>query len=142
MRDELVDAVDGFGGRVRVLTIYIAEAHAREEWPIGEAHSNGGVLSLAQAKSLAERRAAARIFEQQLAWPFAIYVDGMGDAFEATFAAWPLRFFVVAADGQTIAHVAHPEPGQYTYSPASLIAPLRAALDACVAYACDATVRG
>ena len=128
LRDDIAALADAFAGRVRIVTIYIAEAHAREEWPIGDHHSKRGVLSLAQARSLAERRAAARLFARELEWPHELLVDGMDDAFEHMFAAWPMRFVVVAADGKTIAHVAQPAPGEFTYSPASLAAPLQAAL--------------
>ena len=74
--------------------------------------------------TLAQRRAAAELFVHELSWPFAVYVDGMADAFERTFAAWPLRFFLVDADGVTLAHVAQPTSG-YTYS----VADLRAAVE-------------
>lgn len=123
MRCELVALADALGPRLRVLTVYIAEAHAQEEWPVGDAHSEG-VCAMSQHATLAQRRAAAELFVHELSWPFAVYVDGMADAFERTFAAWPLRFFLVAADGVTLAHVAQPTSG-YTYS----VADLRAAVE-------------
>ena len=112
-------------GQVCVITIYIAEAHACEEWPVGDEH-NDGACSMSQAKTLGGRREAARHFARELAWPFEIYVDSMEDTFESTFAAWPVRFFIIHTDGATIAHVAYPEPEQHTYS----IDRLRSALEA------------
>lgn len=130
MRDEIVAIADALLGCARVVTVYIAEAHAREEWPIGDEHK-AAVQSLAQAGSLVERREAARLFARELDWPFEVFVDGMNDEFERTFAAWPLRFYVVDADGKTLAHVAHPTPNEFTYQPENLLAPLHAALKRC-----------
>ena len=115
MRDQLVALGNSFAGRLRVVTVYIAEAHAADEWPIGDG-VHPSTCSIKQPVSLRERRAAARAFVRELAWPFEVLVDSMSDAFEHTFAAWPLRFYLVAADGKAFAHVAQPKPNSYVSS--------------------------
>lgn len=114
------------------MTVYIAEAHARDEWPVGDHLDLGacslGACDLTQAKTLRERREAARLLIRELEWPFEVYVDAMGDAFEQTFAAWPLRFYLVNRDGATLAHVAHPVPGTYGYAAESLAAAVERSL--------------
>lgn len=112
MREQLVALGGAFAGRLRVVTIYIAEAHAADEWPIGDA-LHPTACSLKQPVSLRERRAAARAFVRELEWPFEVFVDSMSDDFEATFAAWPLRFYLVTADGKALAHVAQPQPNRF-----------------------------
>jgi len=113
--DGLVDLGARFEGRVRVVLVYIAEAHPRDQWPIGDDHDSS-ITSLEQHATLDARRAAARLFASKLCWPFEVAVDALGDPFERAFAAWPMRLFVVHSDGATLAHVASPTPGMYTYT--------------------------
>ncbi len=76
--------------------IYIQEAHAVDEWPINQLDTG-----LAQHACLEARRAAAQAFLQhlrlqsrELAMP--VWVDDMSNAFNACFASWPFRFWVLA----------------------------------------------
>ena len=52
------------GTRADWLFVYIAEAHAADEWPIASSRFNGarGAVHLAQTRTLASRRAAAAAF--------------------------------------------------------------------------------
>jgi hypothetical protein len=86
-----------FAGRARVLLIYIAEAHAADEWPINSARCAGPRNSVAAPTSLAERRAvAARMCSALPALTtLPLLVDGLDDAFLRTFAAWPVRLYGV-----------------------------------------------
>jgi len=120
---------DTYAGRLRVVTIYIAEAHASDEWPIGD-WLHPTACPLKQPVSLAERREAARVFVRELEWPFEVFVDSMSDGFEDAFAAWPLRFYLVTTDGKTLAHIAHPRPNSYGYSVSDLSAAIEATLAA------------
>lgn len=79
--------------------IYISEAHARDEWPLGQ------VESFDQPTSLEERLALARRFEESYAmFRFAesdghqhvpVFVDSMTNEFEERYAVWPERFFII-----------------------------------------------
>lgn len=68
--------------------MYLAEAHAIDEWPM-----NPDVI--AQPKTASERAAAATTFveEHEFRWP--VVCDTMDDQFLTTFGAWPTRFFAV-----------------------------------------------
>ena len=100
--------------------VYIAEAHAEDEWPISSARHNGGrgVVSVMQTRTLAQRRAAAETLVADFAVPTCVrpggdgvrvFVDDpeRGEPFEQTFAPWPLRFWVVGAGGR-ITFIAEP----------------------------------
>jgi hypothetical protein len=53
-------------------------------------------LTLAERRALAERCAA----DMQLSFP--VLVDGMDDAVEAAYAAWPERLYLVDIDGTVL----------------------------------------
>ena len=75
-------------GRGAVALVYLAEAHASDEWPIGWRHA------IAQTSGDAAARAAAAalfVAEQGVTLPLAL--DTADDAFDAAYAAWPLRAF-------------------------------------------------
>lgn len=72
--------------------VYIAEAHARNQWPVGR------VISHCDAPTTMEERVALarQLYKQQPELQrLPCLVDGMNDAFLEAFAAWPLRLFVV-----------------------------------------------
>jgi hypothetical protein len=68
--------------------VYIAEAHARDEWPISEAPRD-----FAQHVTLEDRLAAARclLADFELADELAhnCFADGVDNAFDAAYASWP-----------------------------------------------------
>ena len=76
--------------------VYIAEAHARDEWPISEAPRD-----FAQHVTLDDRLAAARclLSDFELADELAhnCFADGVDNAFDAAYASWPFRFWAVDA---------------------------------------------
>ena len=98
-------------GQLQVLVVYIEEAHASDEWPVGALTS-----VCAQPKSLAERcelarHTAAALFggeatdaasasgggERDAGVP-SVVVDTMENNFADLLGAWPLRFFVLGGD--------------------------------------------
>ena len=71
------------------LAVYIAEAHASDQWPLGDR------VAIAQHATLAERAAASRRFRfcthgrgdaAAALPPMPMAVDAMDDAFERAFA--------------------------------------------------------
>eukprot|EP01094_Clydonella_sp_ATCC50884_P026655 TRINITY_DN7386_c0_g1_i1.p3 TRINITY_DN7386_c0_g1~~TRINITY_DN7386_c0_g1_i1.p3 ORF type:complete len:126 (-),score=46.48 TRINITY_DN7386_c0_g1_i1:375-752(-) len=107
-----------YNGRAEVLALYIAEAHARDEWPISSSRCNRGrgVVSIPQAVTMEQRMAAAaafvRVFDFQTV---PMYCDAVDNAFGHVFGAWPLRFYIVAADG-TLRFAAMPQDCVYSLS--------------------------
>jgi len=106
--------------RATVGVVYIAEAHASDEWPIGQP----AALSPARHSSLGSRAAAARHLASDLALGLDVYVDGMGKqddgegegTFMHAFAAWPLR--VVGLIGRRLVYVQGARDGTVELTPA------------------------
>lgn len=85
--------------------VYIAEAHAMDEWPVKSARFNAGrgpVVVDKQPTALSERCALARQFASDFAMnlsksSFEFLVDDpeKGDLFEKMYAPWPLRLYLI-----------------------------------------------
>jgi hypothetical protein len=89
-------------GRAQVLTVYVAEAHAQDEWTLR------GTVMVNQPRNSAERFDVARRFAAALDWRLPLLADPPEDeAFERLFAPWPIRFYVVGHDGR-MAFIAAP----------------------------------
>lgn len=86
------------------LFIYIQEAHALDEWPVGAT-----VSTRRQHQTLAERLAAAAELQDQIGLP--MLIDAMDNNFQQSFAAWPFRYYVVS-QGSLILK-AQPAPSYY-----------------------------
>jgi hypothetical protein len=129
-----------FRDRAEFLLVYVAEAHAEDEWPIssGRYTADGCPVNLKQPRSAEERIAAAEAFQRAHGIELPILVDppqpGTDGAFEAAYAPWPLRFYgfeaAATAEGEQwrLGYVATPE--QCEYSLADLRAWLMRALAA------------
>lgn len=74
--------------------VYIVEAHAQDEWPIGDP------LKISQPRSDAERCGIARQFQLDYNLQIPLLVDTVQNCFEETYAAWPIRFYVVTSTSQ------------------------------------------
>ena len=101
------------------MIVYIAEAHAADEWPIGSTRCAGPGNSVARPTSLAERQALSRRMVEALRLDEGgppVYVDGMDDAFLETYAAWPVRIFGIGRDGR-LARIAQPEAATFQLPP-------------------------
>ena len=81
--------------KVEFKFIYIDEAHANNEWPIGNAFRSDLPLSN-QTLTLVERRIAAEKFKSHFNLQFPIYLDDpQTHAFENYFHPWPLRWYIL-----------------------------------------------
>ena len=105
-----------FEGAASFSLVYIAEAHARDEWPVGDP------IAIDQALTLADRTAHAAALRdtfRPLLDDWTMLVDDPqpangsdrcssscdgdskgstgGDAFDRAYAAWPTRFYVLSA---------------------------------------------
>jgi hypothetical protein len=90
--------MDSVGEAVDFLTIYIVEAHAQDEWPVGDP------LHITQPISDAERCGVARQFSQDYALRLPLVVDSVANSFSEQYAAWPIRFFVLSQNEQEKTH--------------------------------------
>lgn len=96
--------------RAAFLVVYIIEAHAKDEWPVGET-----VSFCEQPKTLEARRELARKYKDMNGMTMEVGVDTMNNEFESVFAAWPLRFYVVR-NGK-LEWKAQPNVEHYAYDP-------------------------
>jgi hypothetical protein len=96
------------------VAVYITEAHATDEWPISSARftRDGRAVALAQPRTTPERAAAARGFVEHYGFRPRVLVDPVDNPFDAAFAPWPLRFYVLAAG--RVAFKAQPKDCSYS----------------------------
>ncbi|CAF1057994.1 unnamed protein product [Rotaria sordida] len=105
--DRLNKLVRSHTPAMRLLTIYIAEAHARDQWPAGKT-----ISCVDQPKTLVERLENAREFKKKFNFEMPILVDSMDNTFHITYGSWPFRFYIIN-DGKLILKA---EPGITTYA--------------------------
>lgn len=87
------------------MLVYIAEAHATDEWNISSARDvpSGNAVAIPQHKCHADRIRAAEAFVAEFGWERgAVVLDTMDDAFQQQYRPWPLGMYVIAADGQLV----------------------------------------
>lgn len=112
-----------YGDRAAFAFVYVAEAHAIDEWQLQSNLDDGALLR--QHRTLEDRFAAAREGVERLRLTLPVLVDPMGDPVSEAFAAWPERIYVVHPDGR-IADVGG--PGPWEFDPAAAAAALERVL--------------
>jgi hypothetical protein len=75
---------------ISLLAIYIAEAHARDEWPVGKT-----ISCVDQPTTLSQRLENARQFQKNFNIQMPMLVDSMENTFHTTYGSWPFRFYVI-----------------------------------------------
>jgi len=80
---------------IKFLAVYIAEAHAIDEWPVGDP------LVVTQPRTIAERCGVARAFVAEYKLRLTMLVDHIDNNFGEQYAGWPVRFYVVQKDQHT-----------------------------------------
>jgi hypothetical protein len=94
--------------KIKFLFIYITEAHADDEWPIGSS------IQIKQPKTNQQRIYAVNQFIQATQWNqqlIPIYVDFIQNQFDEIYAAWPVRFYIMKQN--QILHIAEPDNASY-----------------------------
>jgi len=69
--------------------VYIAEAHAKDVWPLGT------LESLPSHEIIDDRINAAQILLTKYKSKIPMLVDTMSDEFDCEFAIWPERYYVI-----------------------------------------------
>jgi len=90
------------------LTIYIKEAHAQDQWPLGR-H-----VRVTHHTNLSERIAVAKLFVEHNDYKIKVVVDNMQDDFTNTYFAHPERFYVF--QNGLLTFKAFPEGAYYTFN--------------------------
>jgi len=78
-----------FASEVDFLGVYISEAHASDEWPLGVKYV------YEQPKELKTRLQIAKEFVDKFKVKLPMLVDTMDNEFDSHFASWPERFYIV-----------------------------------------------
>jgi len=115
-----------FEGKVDMVTVYIEEAHAVDEWPMGDGAKGSEFKAIVQPVSLAERATAAELLVTELGYEVPLVVDNMQNEVRIKYACWPLRFYVI--DGDQVWYKA--QPSSYRYSVPALRESVIALLEA------------
>ena len=95
--DELLSLLDKFN-HIKVVMIYLAEAHADEVWPLG--------YGINSAKSVTERKSRCQTmldkFPKLESKLDAIFVDNMSNDFILKTGAWPEAYFFADKNGTAL----------------------------------------
>jgi len=78
-----------FDNRALFITVYIAEAHPQDKWPLGQ-H-----VCVLDHKTIEDRILVAKRFVSETGWRLPIVVDSMSNGFMDTFKAHPERFYTI-----------------------------------------------
>lgn len=92
--------------RAKFVCVYIEEAHADDEWPIRTLPA----LRIRQHRDIQERAQAARNLASQLHWP--VLLDSMSNGFNAKYASWPLRAYIIDNDSLRVVFILHPRASE------------------------------
>jgi hypothetical protein len=87
-----------YGDRARFLTVYIKEAHPTDEWQMDSNETEE--VCYPQPKSSEARIAIANDFVKRFKYDIPLLVDGIENAANAAYAAWPERLYVVDEQGR------------------------------------------
>jgi len=80
---------ESFKDVVNMVGIYISEAHAMDEWPLGN------IVCINQHKTIEERLTVANDFKDNYHFSVPLLVDTMDNQFDSLYASWPERFYIV-----------------------------------------------
>lgn len=108
---ELLQLQQEFSKHADFLSVYLCEAHAQDEWPVGDKFA--GVPTFQQHKTVEERSAAALAFIADYKWTYPMYLDTLSNDVVERLGAWPVRLYIIR-DGK-MAFMARPTH-EYTYS--------------------------
>jgi hypothetical protein len=114
-----------YGERASIYVVYIAEAHAVDEWQMDS--NEAEEIRIRQHATFEERLAAARLCEQRLGLSIPTLVDHIDNCASEKFAAWPERIYIAGPDGRIVFAGG---PGPYEFSPEAAEAALCSLLDA------------
>jgi hypothetical protein len=94
---------------IHFLMIYIAEAHARNQWPAGKT-----ISCVDQPTTIEQRLEHARQCKKVLKFENPMLVDNMDNTFHFNYGAWPFRFYIMHQG--RLAFKAQPEKNNFCYN--------------------------
>jgi len=97
-----------YSERAHFAAIYIAEAHARDEWPVGKT-----VSFVDQPTQIEQRLEVAALLRTATSFPLPLLIDSIDNSFQSAYAAWPFRFYIIYR-GKIVVK-AQPDPVTHGY---------------------------
>lgn len=89
-----------YGRRIPFYLVYIREAHSTDKWQSTENEREG--ISLAPARTMAEKEGHATMCKLKLHLQFPALADGLDGHVEKAYAAWPSHVFVIGRSGRIL----------------------------------------
>lgn len=97
-----------FGDVVNFVYIYIREAHANDEWPLGDVESHRQPQSQEERNKLAQKFQDKYVIKSEgVVSDIPVLIDSMENHFQEAYAVWPERFFIIDSCGK-LAHISEP----------------------------------
>ena len=85
---------------VEFLLVYVREAHPTDGWQVPRNEKEGVLLE--SAKTYEQKDDHATSCARTLGITFPTVVDGMDNAVEQAYSAWPDRYYLVGTDGRIV----------------------------------------
>jgi hypothetical protein len=106
----LHDLYEKYSEQVQFLLVYIREAHPVNGWWLGKGlfglalklYGSEAATDVYDPVTMEERRAVAGRCDVALQYGIPTLVDGMDDAVNKAYAAWPTRLYLVGLDGRVV----------------------------------------
>lgn len=80
--------------------MYISEAHPEDEWQMESNREEQIVFK--QPTTFAERQVLAKVLVERLKFRLPLAIDGMDNAADKAFAAWPERIYILGQGGRVL----------------------------------------
>jgi len=90
-----------YGKDIEFLLVYVREAHPTDGWQVPRNEKEGVLLE--SAKSYEQKEEHATSCTRTLGIEFTTVVDGMDNAVETAYTAWPDRFYLIDSNGVIVA---------------------------------------
>jgi len=79
-----------FSSQAVFVAVYICEAHASDEWPVGATISRA-----TQPKTIKDRLQLALQFKSEKRLTLPLFIDTTDNQFQKEYSAWPFRYYVI-----------------------------------------------
>ncbi|MBM3786172.1 MAG: deiodinase [Acidobacteria bacterium] len=89
-----------YAGSVEFLLVYVREAHPTDGWQAPRNEKENVLLESAKSYDQKDDHAASCV--RNLGIEFTTLVDGMDNAAERAYTAWPDRYYIVDIDGKIV----------------------------------------
>lgn len=102
------------------VTIYIKEAHACDQWKLGNR------INIKQHQSSEERVEATKLMMKEMNFRIPTIVDSIENGFEEAFTVWPEKFVLIDNEGNVFSQS---KPETYGHSPTTFRTHIEAHLE-------------